>query len=136
MQNGPSSNVMMFQAVLWWIIAWWLIELANGEPMPIAVGVSVAFIGLGLSIGSVTSHVPQPSPWGSVAGRLAWSLRPRKWMLAWALILGLIAIFGRPMLLFKYGGGRCEYIDWWFQAHWLPAQGDGAFQGCRFLSTW
>ncbi len=128
--------MMMFQAVLWWLIAWWLLEIAKGEPMTIAVGVTLAFLGLGLCIGSVTSHVPQPSPWHSSVGRVAWALRPRKWMLAWALILALITVFGRPMFLFYYGGGRCQYIDWWFRAHWLPAQGDGLFQGCRFLAGW
>jgi len=88
------------------------------------------------AIGAARRAVPQPSPFDSIAGRVAWSLRPRKWMLAWTGLIALFVVFGRPMVLFNYGGGRCQYIDWWLNAHWLAAQGDGLFQGCRFLATW
>jgi hypothetical protein len=37
------------------------------------------------------------------------------------------------MFLWNYGSGRCQYIDWHLDAHMRQAQGDGAFQGCRFL---
>ena len=132
-QHAPSSNMLMFQAVMFWIISWWLIDLVDGEPVGTAVAVFCAFIGLGLSMGSVTSGVHRPSPWPSMVGWALWSLRPRKWMIAWACLIGLVLVFGRPMFLWNYGSGRCQYIDWHLDEHVRLAQGDGAFNGCRFL---
>lgn len=134
MQQNPSSNMLMFQAVLFWIVAYWLIEIAKGEPMSLATAAISASVAMGLAIGSVTRMVEKPSPFHSAAGQVLWALRPRKWLVAWALIVGLIVAFGRPMILNSYGGGQCQYIDWWFEPHVLPAHGDGPFQGCRFLA--
>lgn len=133
-RQEPSSDMLMFQAVLFWIIAWWLAEIAKGEPMSLASSAICASVAMGLAIGGVNRAVRHPSPFHSAAGHLLWLLRPRKWLVSWGIIIGLIAVLGRPMILNNYGGGRCQYIDWWFEAHILPAQGDGLFQGCRFLA--
>jgi len=136
MRQEPSTDMLMFQAVLAWIVAWWLIDIAQGHPMTIGVGTLFASCAMGLAIASVTQSVPQPSPFASSPGRVLWALRPRKWMIAWGVIVGLLAVLGRPMILNWYGGGRCQYIDWWVVARWLPAHGDGLFGGCRFLVGW
>ncbi len=136
MRREPSSDLLMFQAVLFWIVAWWLVEIANGQPMSLAVAVISASVAMGLAIGSVNRAVEKPSPFHGTAGQILWALRPRKWLVAWAFVVGLMVFFGRPMILNNYGGGRCQYIDWWFEAHILPAQGYGPFQGCRFLAGW
>ncbi len=132
-QHAPSSNMLMFQAVLFWVLAWWLIDLVESEPIGTAISVVLAFAGLSFAIGSVTSGVHQSSPWPSTAGWVIWCLRPRKWMIAWACLIGLVLMFGQPMFLWNYGGGQCQYIDWWLKPNLRPAQGDGSFQGCRFL---
>jgi hypothetical protein len=132
----PSSNLLMFQAVTMWIAAYWLGTLSEGVPVPTALAVMFAIAGMGLAVQAARQAVPQPSPWRSLTGRVLWALRPRKWMLAWGFIIGLMIVFGRPMILNWYGGGRCQYIDWWLRPHVLPAQGDGMFQGCRFLAGW
>lgn len=136
MQQSPSSDMLMFQAVLFWIVSWWLVEIAKGEPMSLAVATISASVAMGLAIGSINRTTEKPSPFHGTAGQILWALRPRKWLVAWGLIIGLVAVLGRPMILNNYGGGGCQYIDWWFEPHILPAQGDGLFQGCRFLAGW
>ncbi|MCB1509264.1 MAG: hypothetical protein KDJ36_00040 [Hyphomicrobiaceae bacterium] len=134
--NSPSSNMAMFNAILFWLLAWWLVEIAGNDGVIIATAAFMALIGLGLAITSVKQSVASPSPFPGPTGQLLWALRPRKWMIAWGLIVVMIAILGRPMFLWNYGGGRCQYIDWWLRAHVLHAQGDGVFSGCRFLAAW
>ena len=133
--DGPSSNILMTQAVLFWIIAWWLAVLVDGEPMGTAVAAICATIAMFLAIGSATHAVMAPSPFSSTTGHFLWALRPRKWMIAWGLIFALVAVLGRPLFLYNYGGGRCQYIDWWLEPHWRSAHGDGRYDGCRFLSS-
>lgn len=130
-QTGPSSDLLMLQALLFWILSWWLAVLGDGHPIWVAVSALHAFVAMGLAIASATHAVRAPSPWPSVPGRMLWALRPRKWMIAWGLIITLFAVLGRPMILNNYGGGRCQYIDWWAEARWYPAPGDGRFGGCR-----
>jgi len=37
--GGPSSHMLMTQAVPFWIIAYWLIELVDDEPMGTAFAI-------------------------------------------------------------------------------------------------
>lgn len=136
MPQQPSSNMLMFQAVFFWIIAFWCVEIANQDPVGLGAAVVCAFVAMGLAIGSVSKTVRRQAPFPSLFGHVAWCLRPRKWMLGWALIVGLVLVFGRPMVLTTYGSEHCQYIDWWFKRHVLSNQGDGVFSGCRFLSSW
>jgi hypothetical protein len=130
-----GSNTFYFLAVLMWVVAWWWIDVVDGEPVGTAVGVLFSFIGWTYSIGGIGTAIPRPSPFASLAGRVAWTLRPRPWILWWLAIILIVQIFGAPMILWNYGGGRCQYIDWHFEAHWRGAQGDGAFAGCRVISS-
>jgi len=133
--RAPSSNTFYFFAVMFWIIAWWLIDMGVNEPVTRGVGVAFALFGLGHAMGGVNQAIPTPSPFANWIGKIAWAVRPRSWLIAWAGIFLIIWIFGKPMVLWNYGGGRCQYIDWNFQSHVRPAQGDGASAGCRFLAT-
>ncbi len=135
-RTTAPTNMAMFQAVLLWIVAYWLVEIARGHAMTLGVATLVAVFAMLLAMISVNQAVAKPSPFSGTLGRLLWVLRPRAWMIAWSLIVAVIAILGRPMILNWYGGGRCQYIDWWLRAHTLPAHGDGLFQGCRFLVGW
>jgi hypothetical protein len=108
MRHEPSTDMIMFQAVLLWIVSWWPVEVAEGEPMFIAVGTLCAFCAMLLAIMSVKQSVPHPSPFPSITGQIAWALRPRKWMVAWGLIIALFAILGRPMVLNWYGAGAAS----------------------------
>lgn len=42
--------------------------------------------------------------------RFFWTLRPRSWLFAWAVIIGVFVVWGSPHLLWEYGGGRCAYL--------------------------
>ncbi len=131
MDRKLGSNAYYFLAVFMWVIAWWWIGLVDGEPAGTAVGMLFAFMGWAYAIGGIGTAVPRPSPFTSGIGRIAWALRPRPWVLWWAGIILTVQILGAPMVLWNYGGGRCQYIDWHFDAHWRPAHGDGPFAGCR-----
>ena len=131
----PSSGTLYFFAVLFWIIAWWLIDLGINDPVTRAVGVFMAAIGLGHAMGAVNLAVPTPSPFASSVGRILWVVRPRAWVIAWLGLMLSIFVFGKPMVLWKYGAHRCEYVDWNFDVHIRLPQRDGAFAGCRFLSS-
>lgn len=134
-QSGPSADMLMFQSVLFWIVAWWLAELGQGQPMWVAVTVVCATMSMCFAIGSARHAIRRPSPFHSAIGRWLWAVRPRKWMIAWACIVGLVLIAGRPVILYNYGSGRCQYVDWWLTAYWRAPTTDGRYAGCRFLST-
>ena len=131
--SGPSSDMLMFQAVLFWIVSWWLAELVDGDPMGTAVAAVCATMALSFSIGSARHAVILNAHSAHLVFRILWWARPRKWMMAWGLIIALVATFGRPMILGNYGGGVCEYVDWWFTSRTVAAHGDGSFAGCRAI---
>ena len=133
--ENPSSGYQYFIAVLFWVVAWWLIDLAPDDAVGKAVAVFFALIGMGLAIGGARDAISTPSPFKTKWGRIAWALRPRPWVLCWLGLLATIGIFGKPMFLWNYGGGECVYIDWNFTPHVRSAHGDGAFRGCRYLTS-
>ena len=49
--------MLMFQAVLFWIVSWWLAELVDGEPMGTAVAAVCATMALSFAIGSARHAV-------------------------------------------------------------------------------
>ena len=131
----PSSGTLYFFAVLFWIIAWWLIELGVNDAVTRAVGVFLSMIGLAHAMGAVNQAVPTPSPFKRTPVYILWALRPRGWVIAWAAIFLALWLFGKPMVLWNYGGGRCEYVDWWLEVLVLRSHGDGAFDGCRVITA-
>jgi hypothetical protein len=90
------------------LLAWWIAPAAgaSGEAWVIP-GIFAVAGGLGLIKGCLASEfLPPPfEPRGSVGRRvlaLLWLLRPRSWMLAWALLIGLMFWFGTPHLRMYY----------------------------------
>ena len=45
----------MFQAVLLWIVAWWLVEIVEGEPVGLGVGLRRGNCAMGLAFQSVNA---------------------------------------------------------------------------------
>ena len=108
----PSSGMFYFLAILMWVISWWLLDLIDDEPVGTAVAVFLSFFGLCYALGAIGTAIPRASPFTSLAGRIAWALRPRSWLIAWLSIIVVVQVFGAPMVLWNYGGGRCQYVDW------------------------
>jgi len=133
--DKPTAGQLAFLAVLMWVLSWWLLGVIEGEPVGTAIAVCLSFLGLAYAIHATAKAIPSLPPFTSLPGQILWALRPRGWMLAWGVIIALVLVFGRPMFLWNYGHGRCQYIDWNFEAHIRPPHGDGAFAGCRFVAT-
>ena len=56
MPQQPSSNILIFQAVFFWIIAFWCVEIANQDPVGLGAAVICAFVAMGLaSLGAVAT---------------------------------------------------------------------------------
>ena len=130
---AETSNQQYFLAVTFWLAAWWVIDIAKGDPISTSLAVLFSIVGWGMAIGAIRTAVPSRSPFKNSIGRILWALRPRGWVIAWAVIVLTILILGKPLMLWTYGNGRCQYFDWHGNRITLPAHGDGSFGGCRFL---
>lgn len=69
-----------------------------------------AFVAISLGIQAITATERRPSPWNSTIGRTLWVLRPRSWMIAWAVLLGAVALTGTPHLAVTYPPRACVYF--------------------------
>jgi len=123
-----------FVSVLLFLVAWKLASMAETRDsywlLPTAI---MATGGLLLGQDAVVSAVSQASPFHSRVGRLLWAVRPRGWMVAWAMIFLVNTIWGTPHIIFQYGpANRCVYVGWQGAVR-LPADGDGVFAGCRLF---
>ncbi len=138
MQGYQSSNVNCFMAVLFFIVAWWYAPgFGDRYDGNVIAAFFFAACGLGFVIAGARQAVWQPSPFRSPVGRLLWFLRPRGWMVAWAVIVISIWTFGTPHVLYEYpvkGPGTCVYLGWDGFAS-VRASGSGRLGGCQIMAV-
>lgn len=117
MNHRPSPNLLAFAAVGCLIVA------ARFAPVTDATSVAKTYgwIGAGmfgmfasmLAIQAITQSEHRPSPFPSPFGRIAWVfLRPRGFIVAWALIIGVAHTIGLPALAVEYPPRPCTYLTW------------------------
>ena len=131
-----SSNTAIFLGILFFVIAWWFAPVEGERHDGNVIAATLfAIVGLGLIIQGARSTVWQPSPFRSMMGRFLWALRPRGWLIAWAVVLGVLWIYGKPHVLYTYpknGAGMCVYLSW-DGARKVPAPGGERFGGCSLV---
>lgn len=116
MEQKHSSNVYYFMASLLFVMAWWLApkDVNTDWGWSVVSGIA-AFSGFIMGIQGIQASVRAPSPFPSVTGRILWALRPRAWMIAWAVIIVTVMTMGTPHVLYRYSlgsGGWCEYVGY------------------------
>lgn len=133
MDHKPSASVQAFMAFGCFLVAWYFAPGPEDDPMRYFV---TAVFGYGCLVGiiqAVKRSEYRPSPWPGFAGRIAWALRPRSWMVAWAAIFAAGWAFGTPHLLIEYpprtAAGTCTYVGLWGAIK--ARTDDGSFNGCR-----
>ncbi|HRD75325.1 MAG TPA: hypothetical protein PK264_05215 [Hyphomicrobiaceae bacterium] len=111
MSQKPSSNLSAFAAAGALLIAWWMAPSATAPDVVRAYGTFTsgmfAVVGAVLAIQAIKTAERRPSPWASMLGRVAWALRPRGWIIAWAAIFVAVAVAGTPHLAVSYAPRPC-----------------------------
>ncbi len=115
MSEKPSCNALAFASAGAAILAWrW--APAGTSPSELMYGyIASGTFGTAsvvLAVQALHAAESRPSPWPTLAGRIAWALRPRSWMLAWAAILITAAVVGTPHLAYEYPPRACTYVGW------------------------
>ncbi len=138
MQESASSNVHYFMGVGLYLTAWWMAPGESGaHGLWYVMATLFSLFGLLAVMQGVRSAVPQPSPFPSLAGRILWALRPRAWLIAWAVIWIGATMYGTPHMLWLYPAdgrpGVCAYVG----ADGIKregADGGGLFGGCSLIA--
>lgn len=131
MTQRPSSNLCAFAAAGALLIAWRVSPPVTAPDVVRAYGYLASgvlgFVGVVLAVQAIKSAEARPSPWTSSMGRLAWALRPRGWIITWAIVALAAAVLGTPHLAVSYaprpcmhvglsgfvkGSGDCPWIRW------------------------
>ncbi len=137
MTGYQSSNINAFLSVLFFMVAWWMApETHERHDGNVIATFFFAACGLGFAMGAATTAVGHRSPFPSRLGRILWFIRPRAWMVAWAMIFVSIWVFGKPAVLFEYplnGTGRCVYLTW-DGLKFAHTSGAGRRGGCAIIS--
>jgi hypothetical protein len=114
MTHKPSSNLLGFMAVAAGLVAWKAAPVAGASDVVKVYGHlgsgMAALVCTVMAVQSIQANVGRPSPWPSLFGRIAWALRPRSFMIAWAVIIGATWIIGTPHLAIEYPPRPCTYF--------------------------
>lgn len=131
MEHKPSAGASAFAAVGCLLMAWHFAPRPGSDPMRWVLAGMFAFAGLVLILQWLKGAEARPSPWQSPLGRIAWALRPRSWIIAWAAIFIAGRVLGTPHIVFDYPprtSSNCIYVGLW-GAKRAPLNG-GALNGC------
>jgi hypothetical protein len=132
MQRRASAGAAAFAAIGTFLLAWHLAPGPASDPMRWVLSGVFALAGLVLMFQAIQGAERRPSPWSSPLGRVLWAVRPRSWMIAWAVVFALAAIWGTPHILFEYPPrtrAACHYVGLNGIAM-VPLNG-GTLNGCR-----
>ncbi len=118
MQGKPSSNVSAFYAAGLLALAYYFAPDADADHTQKFHGTVLSgmfgFCAFVCAVEAWKASEPRPSPWPSLGGKLLWFLRPRGWMVAWAVIIAYVNVYGTPHLVYEYpprtAYGTCVYI--------------------------
>jgi hypothetical protein len=128
MRSEGAPGLQCFIGVGCLIVAWRFAP--GGEFDPLLYFFSGVFAASGaimLTVGMLRANA-SPSPLSGLLGRAVWALRPRTWMIAWAIIVGLVQLFGTPHLLWQYpigpGIAACDYVGWSGVQRWEGTSGN------------
>lgn len=113
-----SPNGLAFAASVALALAAWAAPEAGASDVARLygwLGAGMAgLVGVTLGIKALQQSVARPSPWPGVIGRIVWALRPRGWMIAWAVIIAGVSIWGTPHVVYQYPPrtpmGSCDYV--------------------------
>lgn len=140
--EDSRPGVQMFIAFGAFLLAW-LIAPETSNAMESQGTLYRWLFTLLLALGGVTYVIKTirtaqftPSPFRSPIGRVLWFLRPRLWMMAWAVIIGAVLTWGTPHILFQYPAeyftsAQCTYVGW-SGAVTIPTHG-GTKNGCNIF---
>jgi hypothetical protein len=127
MKSEGAPGLQCFIGVACLIVAW---RFAPSEFDPLLYFFSGVFAASGaimLTVGFARANA-SPSPLPGPAGRVLWALRPRAWMIAGGIIIGLAQLFGTPHLIWQYESGpmasACDYVGWSGVQRWKGAGAD------------
>jgi hypothetical protein len=116
MRDNAAPAMQCFVGVGLLIVAWRFAPGPHSDTMLYFLSGVFAYCGAVMLITGFRRSHPTPSPLPGLIGRAVWALRPRSWMIAWALIYMLATIYGTPHLAFNYPprtpAGVCEYVGW------------------------
>lgn len=131
---GRSANpgLAAFVGVAMFLVAWKLAPEPDSHGMLWVVSGAFAICGTLLMVQWLQGAEKRPSPWPGALGQILWFLRPRSWMIAWAAISLLVAIWGTPHLAWEYPPrtdfGVCTYVG--LQGVVTTGANGGALNGC------
>jgi hypothetical protein len=115
---GPSG----FLGFGFLLLAWRVAPGPHSDPMLWLLCGMVAFTGAVLLMQWLQNEEPRLSPWQGFIGRAVWALRPRTWMLAWAVLIAAAWTYGTPHLRWQYAIGSvhatCDYVGWSGTRRW------------------
>lgn len=118
MQAKPSSNATAFAAAGALALAYYAAPASgasNVEKFYFGFGSMIAaFAGTVLAVQAWNTAEHRPSPFPGIAGQFLWALRPRGWIIAWAVVIAFFGINGTPHLAYEYPPrtpeGVCTYV--------------------------
>ncbi len=116
-QDNIPVSVNFFVSVGFLLLAWKLAPAQGADGLDYVFSGLFAFVGAGMFIQAVARSERRRSLFGDgIASKILWALRPRVWMVAWALIFAGAYLYGTPHLRWQYSlshaGSVCDYVGW------------------------